>query len=131
MLGMHGEAFRTEEPIREQARMALILEDSLPVDHPARVIWNALGTLDLSPLLAGAKSRRGHAGRARLSPRMLLTLWMYAISEGIGSAREIEKQIQTDAAFGWICGDLKVGRTALSEFRKNQGEAFDALLSEL
>jgi transposase len=111
--------------------MTVLLDDVLPIDHPARLIWNALGTLDLSRLLAGAKARRGHAGRARLSPRMLLTLWMYAISEGIGSAREIEKQIQTDAAFQWICGGLKVGRTTLSEFRRSQGEAFDALLSEL
>ena len=31
-----------------------------------------------------------------MSPRMLLTLWPYAVSEGVGSAREIERRVETD-----------------------------------
>ena len=66
-------------------------EDSLPVEHAARRIWDALGFLDMSRLVVDAKSFEGVAGRDRLSPRMLLAIWVYAISEGIGSAREIER----------------------------------------
>ena len=106
-------------------------EDSLPEDHPARLIWNALGLLDTSRLLVGAKSFRGCAGRDRLSPRMLLAIWVYAISEGIGSAREIERRLQSDIAFRWIRGQVEIGRTTLTDFRVKQGEAFGRLLTEL
>lgn len=44
-------------------------EDLLP---PARVLWDVVGTLDLRPFLAEAKSVEGSAGRDLLSPRMLL-----------------------------------------------------------
>lgn len=132
MLKANGQAVRTEEPVREQARMVFeVSEDSLPAEHPARLIWDALGKLDLSQLLANAKSYRGHAGRSRLSPRMLLTIWLYGISEGIGSAREIEKRLHSDVAFRWIRGDVEVGRTTLSDFRSKQGEAFDRLMTQL
>ena len=41
-------------------------------------------------------------GRAVLSVRMVLTLWLYAISMGIGSAREIERLTGSDDGFRWI-----------------------------
>src|SRR5690349_12647518 len=132
MLKVEGRAVRTREPVREQSKMVFeVPEDSLPEEHPARLIWKALGHLDLSRLLKGAKSFEHQAGRDRLSPRMLLAIWMYAISEGIGSAREIERCLESDLAFRWIRGDVKVGRTKLSEFRSKQGEAFDDLLTQL
>jgi transposase len=106
-------------------------DDSLPSGHPARLIWEALGVLDLSCLLKGARAYEGSAGRDQLSPRMLLTIWVYAISEGIGSAREIERRLQSDVAFRWIRGEVEVGRTKLSDFRSKQGEAFDQLLTDL
>ena len=62
-------------------------EDLLPPAHPARVLWDVVGTLDLRPFLADAKSVEGSAGRDVLSPRMLLTLWLFAITQGISSAR--------------------------------------------
>jgi len=106
-------------------------DDSLPADHPARLIWDALGLLDMSRLLVGAKAYEGSAGRNQLSPRMLLTIWVYAISQGIGSAREIERRLQSDVAFRWIRGQMVVGRAKLSDFRSKQGEAFDQLMTDL
>jgi hypothetical protein len=72
---------RTTEPERRQGTICFSMpEDTLDADHPARVLWQALGGLDLSAFLAGARSLEGHAGRPTHSPRMLLTLWTYAIS---------------------------------------------------
>src|SRR5216683_838868 len=62
---------------------------------------------------------------------MLLTLWLYAISSGIGSAREIERRLGADDAFRWIVGEERVGRTVLSEFRTHRLEAIDLLFSNV
>jgi hypothetical protein len=56
---------RTTEPERRQGTICFSMpEDTLDADHPARVLWQALGGLDLSAFLAGARSLEGHAGRS-------------------------------------------------------------------
>jgi hypothetical protein len=62
---------------------------------------------------------------------MQLCLWLYAMSQGIGSAREIARLSSTDDAFKWIVGDCSVHHDTLSEFRAGQGEAFDGLLTDI
>jgi transposase len=106
-------------------------EDALPESHPARVFWRIVGTLDLSGLVRNAKAVDGQRGRDVLSVRMLLTLWLYAISVGVGSAREIARRIHADAAFRWIVGDQTVGHAKLSEFRIAHGEALDKLFTDV
>jgi transposase len=108
-----------------------LLEDVLPVDHGARVLWRVVETLDLSAFLEARKSFEGHAGREVTSPQVLLTMWLYAMSVGIGSAREIERRVTSDDAFRWIAGNEEIGRTVITEFRVQHGEALDALLTEV
>lgn len=123
---------RTTEPVRNQAAIRFEMpEDALEREHPARVLWDALGRLDLSAFLAEARSVEGHAGRPTHSPRMLLTLWTYAISQGVGSAREIERLIESDRAFGWIVGDAPVSHHVLSRFRIGHREALDKLMTDI
>lgn len=106
-------------------------DDALEPEHPARVLWQALGKLDLSAFLEGARSVEGRAGRPTHSPRMMLTLWTYAISRGIGSAREIERLIHNDKAFQWIVGGVSVTHHALSRFRVGHQKALDKLMTDI
>lgn len=123
---------RVKEPNRKQGEIRFeIPEDTLPPTHAARVLWDVVGTLDLGKFLANVKAVVGEAGRSALSPRMKLTLWLYAISQGIGSAREIARLVRTDDAFRWIVGNLKVGHHTLSGFRVGHGEALDALMTDI
>jgi transposase len=123
---------RTREPLRTQGRMCFeVLEDVLASEHRARLLWRVVETLDLTAFLAGRKAVRGGAGRDVTSVRMLMTLWLYATSLGVGSAREIERRIGSDDAFRWIVGGQSVGRTILSEFRRSHMGALDQLLSEV
>jgi hypothetical protein len=62
---------------------------------------------------------------------MLLTLWLYAISRGIGSAREIERLTRTDDAFRWIVGDVSVSHHRLSQFRVSHFGALQALMTNV
>ncbi len=118
--------------MRNQAEIRFEMpDDALDAEHPARVLWEALGKLDLSAFLACARSVEGHAGRPTHSPRMMLTLWTYAISQGVGSAREIERLTNSDRAYEWILGDASVGHHALSRFRIGHRDALDQLMTDI
>ena len=123
---------RTREPFRRQGVMRFEMpEDALPEDHRARLLWRVIETLDLSAFTARAKSVEGRAGRPLASVQMQLVLWLYAISVGVGSAREVARRTGTDTAFEWIVGDQKVSHDTLSVFRVEHGAALDGLLATL
>lgn len=123
---------RVLEPQRNQVVIRFELpSEALPPHHPARLFWDVVGTLDLSKFLRGVKAVDGTVGRKVVSPRMKLVLWLYAISLGIGSAREIARRVETDEAFRWIVGELCVGHHCLSKFRTGHGEALDALMTDI
>ena len=79
---------RIREPQRVQGEIRFEIPDTMVSStHAARLIWDVLGTLDLTGFAKGCDAVEGRAGRSLLSPRMVLTLWLYAISQGVGSAR--------------------------------------------
>jgi transposase len=106
-------------------------EQSLPEDHPARLLWRIVETLEISAFLAKAKAVEGRQGRDQTSVRMLLTLWLYAITEGIHGGREIERRTREDPAFRWIVGDQRVGRTTLNEFRVAHRGPLEGLFTDV
>ena len=123
---------RVAEPQRNQVVIRFeVPADALPASHPARVLWHVVGTLDLSKFLVGVKAVEGTVGRKTLSPQMKLVLWLYAVSQGIGSSREIARRVHSDDGFRWVVGDLTVGHHCLSEFRAQHGGALDALMTDI
>lgn len=124
---------RVREPRRDGQQIVIkISDDSLPIEHPARMLWEVFGRLDLSAFLAGAKAVEGSRGGSLKSRRMLLTLWAYAFVRGIVHAREIERRlIANDIGFRWIAGDQHVSHTLLSEFLSDNLEAMQILLSDV
>lgn len=127
-----GGAPRIAEPQRVQGEIRFEVPDNMvPASHPARLLWIVLGTLDLTAFGAKCEAVEGKAGRSLKSPRMMLTLWLYAISKGIGSAREIARLVKTDVAYRWIVGDLEVGHHKLSVFRVGYGEALNTLMTDV
>jgi len=123
---------RMVEPERRQGVIRFEMpEDSLAVKHAARVLWQITGQLDLSGFMRHAKAVEGHAGRPLYSPHMLLTLWLYAISRGVGSAREIARLTETDLAYRWITGEMRVSHQLLSRFRVGYGEVLEQLMTDV
>lgn len=123
---------RTREPVREQATFGFDLpDDALAQHHPARLLWRLVETLDVAAFLKDRRAVEGARGRDVLSVKMLLTLWLYAVSVNVGSAREIERRTRSDAAFKWIVGDQRVSRTTLAEFRVGHGEALDKVMTDV
>ncbi len=113
---------------RNQMMMrAVDVERLIEEDHPARAIWDFTGQLDLSSYEKPIEAVAGVAGRPVWDPRLLISLWIYAYSRGIGSAREISRRLQYDPAFQWLAGLEVINYHTLSDFRV----AFDQQLNEL
>jgi transposase len=105
----------------------LDVEGLIEPDHPARAIWELSGRLKLDGFYAPIEAVEGSAGRTAWDPRLLVSLWIYAYSRGISSAREIARRCTYEPAFQWLCGLGEINHHTLSDFRVDH----DASLREL
>jgi transposase len=99
-------------------------------DHPARAIWAFALRLDLDAFYAPIKAVEGVAGREAWDPLLLICLWLYAYSRGIGSAREVARRCEYDPAFQWLTGMQEVNHHTLSDFRVDHQAALDDLFAQ-
>ncbi len=106
-----------------------ILEDILPKEHLARSVWGYVESLDLSIVLNKIQSVENHVGRPATDPKILLSLWLFATINSIGSSRVIETFCKEHDAFKWICGGVKVNYHTISDFRSRYGDQLDELLT--
>ncbi len=100
-------------------------------DHSARSIWELVGRLDLSLYYEQIASVQGRAGREHTDPQLLISLWLYAYSRGISSAREIARQCEYEPAFEWLCGLEPISHRTLSGFRSDYKAALDDLFVQV
>ena len=123
---------RLREADRSQIAWGRIdLDAQLPADHAARAVWAVIERLDLSALYVQIDARDAVAGAPAIDPKVLLALWVFATSEGEGSAREIQRLTTLHAAYRWICGGVAVGYHTLSDFRSEQGAVFDQRITQV
>lgn len=121
---------RFKPPDRAQVEWrACCWNDLLSEDHPARIVWDYVKSLDLSPLYRRIKAVRGRPGQPPIDPRILMALWLYATLRGIGSARELARRCETDLPFQWICGGVSVNHHTLSDFRVGHVEFLNDLFT--
>jgi hypothetical protein len=70
----------------------------------------------------------------------MLALWLYATIEGVGSARELERLAQSDAAYRWLAdgapltyhglADFRVDSVRVDSVRVDSVEVLDRLLTQ-
>lgn len=122
---------RINHPIRDQMEFKIFcLEDLIPPEHKVRFVWNYVQKFDMSGFIAKIQSVAGNAGRPATDPRLLLSLWIYATIEGIGSGRVIETYCTDHNAFKWLCGNVSVNYHTITDFRINNKELLDELLTQ-
>ena len=122
---------RLREPDRAQIALRVVDIDSLiGQEHPVRVIWNYVEGLDLSVLEDRIKAREHSVGHPAIAPRLLLALWLYASSEGVGSARALQRLCEHHDAYRWLCGGVSVNYHTLADFRVGHADLLDRLLAE-
>jgi transposase len=105
------------------------LDAALAPNHPARTVWAFVQAMDLAPLYAGIKSREGGRGAPAIDPAILVSLWLWATIDGIGSAREVDRLCERDDVYRWLCGGVGVNYHSLADFRTGHAAWLDAQLT--
>jgi transposase len=100
-------------------------------DHLVRAIWELVGRLDLRGFTTDVKAVEGTAGRPPWDPQLLISLWLYAYSEAVSSAREVERRCTYHPVYQWLTGMGEVSHHTLSDFRVEHREALDELFAQL
>ena len=123
---------RTRLVNRDQFVMRnLDVEQLIAEDHAARAIWELVGRLELSPFYEKVKAVEGHAGQPPFDPRLMISVWVYGLSRGISSARELSEWCDGEPGLQWLCGLESVNYHSLSTFRAAPGEALKKLFMEV
>ena len=119
---------RFEQIDREQLFWRMMnVERLIAPDHAARAIWEFVGKLDLSRYSGEVRAVEGMAGRPAWSPQLLVSLWVYAYGQGVGSGRAIEELCEWDPAYQWLTGATVVNAHTLSDFRVKHDAALKGL----
>src|ERR1700719_4499041 len=107
------------------------VEKLVEQEHCVRSIWELVGRLDLRLYYAGIAAVEGRAGREHTDPQLLISLWLYAYSRGISSAREIARRCEYEPAFQWLCGLQPISHRTLSGFRSDNKDALGSVFVQV
>lgn len=122
---------RMREPVRDQIELRAVDIDSLVgQDHKVRLFWCYVIALDLRELEDRIEAREHTPGHPPIAPRLLLALWLYGTSEGVGSARALARLCESHDAYRWLCGGVSVNYHTLADFRVSCMDLLDRLLAE-
>ncbi|HEX2713595.1 MAG TPA: IS1182 family transposase [Candidatus Acidoferrales bacterium] len=100
-------------------------------DHCVRSIWALVGRLDLRRYHGQIAAVEGIAGREHTDPQLLISLWLYAYSRGVSSARELARQCEYEPGCQWLCGMQPVSHRTLSGFRSDNKAGLDDLFAQV
>lgn len=122
---------RMQLPNRNQIILRPVeLESILPEWHRARIVWRFVELQDMSGFHAEIRAFEGGVGRTPIAPEILFALWVFATIEGVGSAREIVRLTQEHDAYRWICGGVQVNYHTVADFRSDNVDNFDDMLTD-
>jgi transposase len=134
-----GESGKAKARVRRPERLQVVmsvqcLDDLVPPTHRVRMVAQVVQRMDLSRFSEPIKSREGSAGRNATCPGLLISIWLYGSTRGIGSARELARRcnpVEGDATFRWLCGGVTVNHHLLSDFRVDHADALDDLFTQV
>lgn len=107
------------------------VENLVGPGHAVRAIWELAGKLNLRAFYAEIGTLEGEAGRPAWDPQVLISLWIYAYKDGIGSAREIARRCEYHPAYQWLTGMEVVNYHTLADFRIAHQAALDGFFIEV
>jgi transposase len=118
--------------VREQLLMRTIdVEHLVAEDHPVRGIWAMVCRLDVSRFEESIQAVEGKAGQRTWDPRLLISLWIYAYSEAVSSARELSRMIESDPGCQWLTAMETIDYHTLSDFRVEHGQGLDEIFVQV
>ena len=94
--------------------------DLLPNEHECYLYKDIFQHLDTSSL----ESKFSRKGQNAYHPHLIVSILIYAYSQGIFSSRQIEKRCNEDLSFMYMAGMNCPNFRVLSDFRKNNADFF-------
>lgn len=123
---------RLRRPDRQQLLVQpRTVDDLVPQDHPVRMIWALVQRWDLTFFLQGIRARGERPGRAATDPQLLIALWLYATTQGVGCGRRLTKLCTESDPYRWLCGGVSLNYHTINDFRVDHEEALDNLLTQM
>lgn len=120
---------RLRQVDRRQIIPEVLLDQLVGPDHPVRAVWDYVEALDLSALLSTIRAVAGVPGRNATDPKILLALWMWGLSQGIGTARALDALCREHHAYRWLCGGVSLNYHTLASFRSSNEAALEGFLT--
>jgi transposase len=115
---------------RSQMAMQMCSIDELvAIDHPVRLIWDAVCQMDLSGFTTWIEVGEFTAGRSANDVRVMVGLWLWAATNNVARGRQLERLCQTDLTYKWMCGGLSMNYHTLNDFRVGHQTALDQLFT--
>ena len=105
------------------------LGDLIADDHPIRLLDELLGKLDWS--VFDEQYRYESRGRPPIPPRILASIWIYALFRRVCSSRQLEYQLNTNIEFMWLAHGHRIDHSTLAAFRKRNKSALKKIHSNL
>lgn len=114
------------------------IQDWVPKDHFARLLMDLVAHLDLSSFYSyyekdrESGKRKSLAGRPPYDPRMLLTLFYYALYKGHASSRDMEELTRSDLGARLIVGGkILPDHSIFAAFRKRHAPDMKDALAQV
>jgi transposase len=107
------------------------IDELIADDHDARLVWSLVRTWDLSGFLGTIKARGEAPGRASTDPALLVSLWLYAATQGVAGGRELAGLCLQSDPYRWLCGSVPVNYHMLNDFRVEHADPLKGLLTQM
>jgi transposase len=123
---------RLRRPDRHQMIMRpCSIDELIADDHDARLVWDLVQTWNLDRFLQTIRARGEAPGRASTDPRLLVSLWLYAATQGVAGGRELARLCQESDPYRWLCGTVPLNYHLLNDFRVEHAEPLKDLLTQM
>lgn len=120
------ERFKPYEQDQGQLLPSFVAESLDPAD-PVFFINEVVEAMDL----AAFESRYSVVGEHAYPPRLLLKLWLFGVTQGVYSGREIARRLQWDLRFRYLAGNTeRPDFRTINRFRVRHSEDFAELLRQ-
>ena len=90
-------------------------DDYVPKDSKVRMVDRIVRSMDINPLM----DTYDGIGAPPYSPKMLLSLVVFAYINGVYSCRGIADALKYDVRYMWICGGKQLSFATINRFRSN------------
>src|SRR5437762_3150846 len=107
------------------------MEELLPEGHLARFVWEVLSALDFSALESLYPSIQGGPGRSPYHPRLVAALWIFGMTQGLGTATAIAEACRIRDDFRWLAGGLRPSDETLLNFVRTVPDGLASLWAQV